>query len=162
MMVRMPIQEIKRKLQDLEYRKLFGAAEAKDEFAVTLARVRNNLNKTQNELADMCGVTQPYIAKLEGGDANPTLGAIGSLLAVMDLRLAMDTKPLLHDVPTSPSPITIAQSNTVADTGTPQLDWDWFNLVVGAGGSTAPVTLARQPMTDAKSAYLALMGGYRL
>lgn len=159
MRVRKPIQEIKRKLQDLEYTKLFGAAEAKAEFAVALATVRRRLNMTQMELADTCGITQPYIAKLEGGEANPTLGAIGSLLATIGFRLAMDTKPLLQDVPAPPSPITVGQSSTVADTGTLPLDWEDIYKAIGAGGSTAPVTLARYPMTDAKSDSPALVGG---
>ena len=100
-MVRTPIQEIERKLEDLEYAKLFGAADAKAEFAIALATARQRLNMTQKELAEKSGVSQPYIAKLEGGEANPTLGAVGSLLATMGFSLAMDTKPLLPKSPAS-------------------------------------------------------------
>lgn len=161
MMVRTPIQEIKQKLLDLEYRKLFGTADAKNEFAITLATVRRDLNMTQQELADRCGATQPYIAKLEGGEANPTLGTIGSMLAVIGCRLAMDAKPLLQDVLAPPSTITVGQSSTVADTGILPLDWECIYEANGAGGSTAQVTSGRYPMTAAKSDSPALVGGYR-
>lgn len=102
-MVRTPMQDIERELEDLEYRKLYGAAEAKSEFALTLARARHRLGMTQKELADRLGLSQPYIAKLEGGDANPTLGAIGSMLAVLGLRLAMQSEPLLPQPTIGPS-----------------------------------------------------------
>jgi len=95
-MVRTPLEDLKRELQDLEYAKLFGAADAKAEFAITLAKLRQSLEMTQKELAERSGVTQAYIAKLEGGEANPTLGAVGLLLAVMGFRLVMDTKLLLR------------------------------------------------------------------
>lgn len=94
-MVRTPREDLERELRDMEYAKLYGAAQAKAEFAVTLARVRRGSEITQKELADRLGLSQPYIAKLEGGDANPTLGTVGSLLAVLDLRLVMHAEPLL-------------------------------------------------------------------
>lgn len=95
-MDRTPEQDFERELQDPEYVKLYGASDAKAEFAILLSRVRREANKTQQELADEIGSSQPYIAKLEGGDANPTLGAVGSILAVLGFRLVMDIKPLLQ------------------------------------------------------------------
>lgn len=133
-MVRTPIQDLERELKDLEYAKLFGAAEAKAEFAVTLAKVRQSLEITQRELAEKSGVSQPYIAKLEGGEANPTLGAVGSLLAVMGLRLAMDTKPLLYYSQASTPVRVTGRSNFADDTGIPPVDWEGIiSAAVGAG-----------------------------
>lgn len=94
-MVRTPEQDLERELQDPEFAKLFGAALAKAEFAVTLANARRGARLTQKELSDRLGRSQPYIAKLEAGDANPTLGTVGSLLAVLGLRLRMHTQPLM-------------------------------------------------------------------
>jgi len=114
-MARTPRKDLERELRDPEYAKLYGAADAKAEFAVTLARARRKAKITQKELAHRLGLRQPYIAKLEGGDANPTLGTAGSLLAVLGLRLVMDAEPLLSDrmVPTTvPS----------ADMGAPGID----------------------------------------
>lgn len=94
-MFRTPIQDIEQRLKDPEYAKIFGAEDAKSEFAITLARARDRAGLTQKELAEKLGVSQAYIAKLEGGEANPTLGAIGSMLAMLGLSVVMDVKPLL-------------------------------------------------------------------
>ena len=113
-MARTPRQDRERDLRDPEYAKLYGAAHAKAEFAVTLARARAMARMTQEELAQKLGRSQPYIAKLEGGDANPTLGTVGSLLAMLSLRLAMYTEPLLPSLayPRVPSSTrTIASSD---------------------------------------------------
>jgi len=86
--------DLKQELQDPESAKYFGAAQAKSSFALTLAKARAELGLTQKELAAEVGVSQAYIAKLEGGEANPTLERIGSLLAVLGLSLTTDTTTL--------------------------------------------------------------------
>jgi len=86
--------DLKQELQDPESAKYFGAAQAKSSFALTLAKARAKLGLTQKELAARVGVSQAYIAKLEGGEANPTLERIGSLLAVLELSLTTDTTTL--------------------------------------------------------------------
>ena len=94
--------DLKQKLEDPEFAKMFGAAQAKSSFAVTLAKARTKIGLTQKELANKAGVSQAYIAKLEGGETNPTLERIGSLLAVLGLSLTTDTATL------SPYPETLA------------------------------------------------------
>jgi transcriptional regulator with XRE-family HTH domain len=106
--------DLKHELQDPESAKMFGAAQAKSSFALTLAKARAKLGLTQKELANMAGVSQGYIAKLEGGEANPTLERIGSLLAVLGLSLTTDTTTL------SPYPETIAWVT----------DWAFDNLLI--------------------------------
>ncbi|MDO8687817.1 MAG: cell division protein FtsZ [Dehalococcoidales bacterium] len=86
--------DLKQELQDPESAKMFGAAHAKSSFALTLATARARLGLTQKELAARIGVSQSYIAKLEGGEANPTLDRIGSLLAVLGLSLTTGTATL--------------------------------------------------------------------
>lgn len=94
-MVRTPMEDIERELRDPEYARLFGEADAKSEFAIALARARDRAGVTQKELADRLGVSQAYIAKLSAGDANPTLGAVGRMLAALGFSLVMDVEPLL-------------------------------------------------------------------
>lgn len=94
--------DLEQKLHDPEFAKVFGAAQAKSSFALTLAQARAKLGLTQKALANMAGVSQGYLAKLEGGEANPTLERIGSLLAVLGLSLTTDTTTL------SPYPETTA------------------------------------------------------
>lgn len=101
-MVRTFEGDLRENLQDPEFAKMFGAAQAKSSFALTLARARANLGLTQKELANKVGVSQAYISKLEGGEANPTLERIGSLLAMLGLSLTTDTTVL------SPYPETLA------------------------------------------------------
>lgn len=83
--------DLKQKLKDTEFAKAFGAARAKSSFAWALVIARTRLGLTQKELAAKAGVPQAYIAKLEEGEADPTLGRIGRLLAVMGLTLITGT-----------------------------------------------------------------------
>ncbi|MFC2071566.1 helix-turn-helix domain-containing protein [Chloroflexota bacterium] len=89
-----PTDDLLERLKDTEYAKLYGEENAKVDFAITLTKARKSLNLTQKSLADKLGISQPYVAKLEGGEANPTLGRIGSLLAAIHLRLVTGTAPL--------------------------------------------------------------------
>jgi y4mF family transcriptional regulator len=101
-MVRTFEHDLQNDLQDPLAAKYFGAASAKSSFAITLSKARKNLGLTQQELAHKIGVSQSYIAKLEGGEANPTLEKIGSLLAVLGLSLTTDVTALspYHVTPT--------------------------------------------------------------
>lgn len=73
-------------LEDIEYRGEFGSESAKLEIAAALAAARETAGITQAALAELAGVSQAYIAKLERGDANPSIGNIGRLLACMWLK----------------------------------------------------------------------------
>ena len=116
-MIRTPEGDLEQELGDPEYVKLYGASDAKAEIAITLAEARHAAKKTQKELADAMSLSQPYVARLEGGEANPTIGTIGSLLAVMGFRLVIGTAPL------SPEPISPAiEFMGAADVGTYVLD----------------------------------------
>ena len=68
-------------LQDIEYRKEFGAEGAKLEIAAALVRARELAGMTQSALAELAGTSQAYIARLESGDANPTIGNVARLFA---------------------------------------------------------------------------------
>lgn len=103
-----PTDDLLERLKDPEYAKLYGAENAKVDFAITLTKARKNLNLTQKSLADKLGISQPYVAKLEGGEANPTLGRIGTLLAILGHRLVTQTAPL------SPEPVSLAMHSMVA------------------------------------------------
>ena len=73
-------------LKDVAYRQEFGSENAKLEVAAALADAREAAGMTQSALAERANVSQAYIAKLERGDANPTIGHIGRLLACMGLK----------------------------------------------------------------------------
>ncbi len=86
--------DLEQQLKDPEFAGEFGAAQAKSSLALTLAKARGKVGLTQGALATKMGVSQAYVAKLEGGEANPTFGRVGSLLAIVGLSLATDTVPL--------------------------------------------------------------------
>lgn len=77
-------------LEDVEYRKEFGSECAKLEIAAALVRARDAMKITQSELAGLVGTSQAYIARLERGDANPTIGNVGRLFACMWLKPTVD------------------------------------------------------------------------
>jgi transcriptional regulator with XRE-family HTH domain len=83
-------------LQDIEYRQEFGSEGAKLEMAAALVYAREVMNMTQSALAELAGTSQAYIARLESGDANPTIGNIGRLFACMGL------KPSIQPIPMEP------------------------------------------------------------
>ena len=85
-------------LDDIEYRKEFGSESAKLEMAAALVHAREVMDMTQSALAERAGTSQAYIARLERGDANPTIGNIGRLLACMWL------KPSIAPIPMEPFP----------------------------------------------------------
>lgn len=129
-------EDLERELQDPEFRKLYGAAEAKSELAVAIADARHSLGLTQEEMARKVRVSQPYIAKLESGDANPTIGALGTILAILHLRLTMGITPLL------PRPSPVSSADTFGFSFTVE-----YKLAADASGAfvpAAPVATAAQ------------------
>ena len=95
-------EDLKQELQDPEFAYYYGADQAKIQLAFTLMDARNQVNLTQKEVADKLKVSQPYIAQLERGDANPTISKIGGMLAQIGLRLRTRTEPLLpQSIPAS-------------------------------------------------------------
>ena len=94
-------QDLEAKLEDIEFAKSFGAEAAKTDFALTLAEARRRSSITQSDLAHRLGKTQSYIAKLERGDSNPTIGTAGKILAVMGLRLSTGSSLLIQSATTA-------------------------------------------------------------
>ena len=81
-------------LDDVAYRGEFGSENAKLEIAAVLSDARALAGVTQVGLAERAGVSQAYVAKLERGGANPTIGNIGRLLACIWMKPAIQAVPL--------------------------------------------------------------------
>ena len=111
-MAKKPIDRLREELQDPQFAKFYGADQAKVRLALTMVATRQKLGLTQRELAQKSGVSQPYIAKLERGYANPTLGRIGALLALMGRRLVTTTDSLLPEEPIIEEHITSDAAST--------------------------------------------------
>jgi transcriptional regulator with XRE-family HTH domain len=81
-------------LRDPEFAALYGADRAKSGYGLALLHARQAANITQKELSEKLGVRQPYIAQLESGEANPTLGTAGKMLAALGLKMVISVEPL--------------------------------------------------------------------
>ena len=75
----------------------FGGEGVKTSFALALLNARESAGMTQAELADICGVSQAYISKLESGEANPTIGKIGAIFAAMWMEPTIGFEPLMRE-----------------------------------------------------------------
>jgi len=92
-----PIEDIKEQVLDIKLAKEYGEELAKINVAVTMAEARVEKGLTQEQLAVMAGTSQPYIAKLESGDANPSVGAVGKILAVLGFRFVPGKDSLVSE-----------------------------------------------------------------
>ena len=94
----MPIDFIKHlaeELQEDEERMEYGEAAAKVGFAIALTFARQERNMTQQQLADLLGVSKAYVVRLESGEANPTIGKAGRIFAALWLTPIDQPFPLL-------------------------------------------------------------------
>lgn len=87
-------RDLDKRLEDKEFALEYGESIAKAEVALTVSQARRSHGLTQDDLAVMIGTRQSYIAKLEGGDANPTIGHVGRILATIGLRLLTEVSPI--------------------------------------------------------------------
>jgi transcriptional regulator with XRE-family HTH domain len=106
------LNEIAEGLNDDEVRMEYGEELAKLDFALALIRARKEQSLTQQQLADLLGVSQAYIARLESGSANPTLGKAGRILASLWRRPLLNPGHLVepgqlekHSKDVSPIPV---------------------------------------------------------
>ena len=102
-----PYDDLKDELKNPEFVKGYGAEVAKNNIGMTLFKIRKRMNLTQKQLSDKLGISQPYIAKLESGDANPTVGSIGEILAILGFILITDTSPIKQETTIVPVPIVV-------------------------------------------------------
>ena len=91
------VDMIREHIQDPEIRAEFGAEGLRLRFAFALLNARESAGMTQAELADICGVSQAYISKLESGEANPTIGKIGAIFAAMWMEPTIGFEPLMRE-----------------------------------------------------------------
>lgn len=67
---------------------------------------RKNLELTQSELAEMAGVSQPLIARIEGGDVDPRLSTLRRIVNALDESAGgiVRASDLMHDEVVSVAP----------------------------------------------------------
>lgn len=89
------IAEIAKEIEELEARMEYGEASAQVSFALALTFARQERGLSQQELADLLGVSKAYVVRLESGDANPSIAKAGRIFAVLWLTPIDKPFPLL-------------------------------------------------------------------
>ncbi len=67
-----------------------------------LKEVRKRLGLTQAKLAELAGVTQAYIAKIEAGEADPRISALDKISRALEKFSAASTMPTVEKLMSSP------------------------------------------------------------
>jgi transcriptional regulator with XRE-family HTH domain len=126
------IKGIEARLEDPAYRQEYGAATVKYDLAHALSEGRRGKGLTQRQMAEITGVSQAYIARLESGEANPSVGQLGKLLASIWLRASFELRPLLG--PEAASTIHLETNRSPAASTNQRLD------IAGNAGRVTAVT----------------------
>ena len=76
-------------LLDPEFKKEYDALEAEYALIDSLISARLSKKMTQSELAEKTGLKQAAIARLEGGDSNPTFATLTKIAKVLDKKVVL-------------------------------------------------------------------------
>ena len=90
------IAESAKELENDEERMEYGEIAAKSSFALALTFARQERGLSQQELADLLGVSKAYVVRLESGDANPSIAKAGRIFAALWLTPIDQPFPLLR------------------------------------------------------------------
>ena len=112
------IAGLAKELEDDQERMVYGEAATQNGFAIALTFARQERNMTQQELADLPGVSKAYVVRLESGDANPSIAKAGRIFAALWLTPIETPFPLLKGYgPYEPPREVAAGGDVVADAG---------------------------------------------
>lgn len=78
---------------DPAFRLLHEQERVADEVALAVFTYRRRHGLSQRALADMLGMRQPQVARLESGEVNPTMETLTRLSKVLGLRIRIDISP---------------------------------------------------------------------
>lgn len=76
-------------LSDPEVKKEYDALEAEYALIDSLISARLSKKMTQSELAKKAGMKQEAVARLEGGDSNPTLATLSKIAKALDKKVVI-------------------------------------------------------------------------
>ena len=94
--MREAIEGISERLEDDNYRMEYGEAAAQMGFAIALTFARQERGLSQEELAELLGVSKAYVVRLESGEANPSIAKAGRIFAALWLTPIDKPFPLLR------------------------------------------------------------------
>lgn len=98
----MEIDYVRRRLTgttEVEYLRAYGEEDIHLEIALALVAARKAAGVSRRDLASLTNLPVSALAKIERGEADPTISCMGLLFAHLGLRLKVTTAPLpfLHE-----------------------------------------------------------------
>jgi len=79
--------------KDPAYRAAYGALEEEFSFAAALLEARKKADISQKEIAKRMRTSQPAVARLEGGEGNPSLDTLRRYARATGTRLKISFEP---------------------------------------------------------------------
>lgn len=89
-------QTLKEQMQDAEFKKEWEKTELEYQIIEAIITAREEKNITQKELAEMTGITQSDISKLENGNANPSLQTLKKLANGLGMAIKLEFVPITN------------------------------------------------------------------
>ncbi|MBQ7759949.1 MAG: helix-turn-helix transcriptional regulator [Phascolarctobacterium sp.] len=88
-------ESLNEQLKDPEFKKEYEALEPEFQIIRAMLEARDKLNLTQKDLAELSGITQADISRLENGNANPSIRTLKKLALAMNMTLDIKFVPLV-------------------------------------------------------------------
>jgi len=86
-------ETLNEQLKDEAFKKEYMALEPEFQIIKALLDGRKEKNLTQKQLADLTGINQADISKIEKGNANPSIKTLQRLAAGMDMNIKIEFVP---------------------------------------------------------------------
>ncbi|MBQ2707836.1 MAG: helix-turn-helix transcriptional regulator [Clostridia bacterium] len=87
-------ETLNEQLKDPEFKKEWDALEPEYQIIRAMLDTRNEESITQKQLADLTGIPQADISRLENGNANPSLRTLKRLAEGMGMKLKLEFVPM--------------------------------------------------------------------
>lgn len=84
---------LKERLKDADFKKEYEEMNPEYEVIKAVLAARKSVDMTQKELAEVSGVAQSDISKLENGNSNPTIKMLQRLASGMNMHLKVEFVP---------------------------------------------------------------------
>lgn len=85
---------LEEKLKNPEFKKEYEALQPEYELVSEILSARIEKGLTQKDLAQLTGISQADISRIENGDANPTLDTIQRLAVALGCTLSIKLQPI--------------------------------------------------------------------
>ncbi len=89
-------ESLKEQMENEEFKQEWEKTELEYQIIKAIITAREEKNITQKELAEMTGITQNDISKLENGNANPSLQTLKKLANGLGMAIKLEFVPITN------------------------------------------------------------------